>query len=68
MSALRGESLVIVFAQGEFLELEVLEILGGAREAEQVDLCEFDASLLYRVSSRTVPKATQRNLVSKKKL
>ena len=30
----------------------------------QVDLCEFEASLLYRVSSRTA-RATQRSTVSK---
>jgi hypothetical protein len=30
-----------------------------------VDLCEFKASLVYRVSSRTA-RATQRNPVSKK--
>ena len=30
----------------------------------QVDLCEFEASLVYRASSRTI-KATQRNPVSK---
>jgi hypothetical protein len=31
----------------------------------QVDLCEFEASLVYRVSSRTA-RDTQRNPVSKK--
>ena len=30
-----------------------------------MDLCEFKASLVYRVSSRTGSKATQRNPVSK---
>ena len=30
-----------------------------------MDLCEFEASLIYRVSSRTA-RATQRNPVSKK--
>jgi hypothetical protein len=34
--------------------------LGRQRQAE---LCEFEASLVYTVSSRT-PKAAQRNLVS----
>ena len=29
-----------------------------------MDLCEFEASLVYRVSSKTA-RATQRNLVSK---
>jgi hypothetical protein len=31
-----------------------------------MDLCEFEASLVYRVSSRTA-RAIQRNPVSKKK-
>jgi hypothetical protein len=31
-----------------------------------VDLCEFEASLVYRVGSRTA-RATQRNLVLPKK-
>ena len=33
-------------------------------EAEARDLCEFEASLVYRESSRTA-RATQRNPVSK---
>jgi hypothetical protein len=32
----------------------------------QADLCEFEASLVYRVSSK-IARATQRNPVSKKK-
>ena len=35
-------------------------------EAEAVDLIEFEASLVYKLSSSTA-RATQRNLVSKKK-
>jgi hypothetical protein len=35
-------------------------------QEKQVDLCEFEDSLVYRVSSRTA-RATQRNPVSKKK-
>jgi hypothetical protein len=31
-----------------------------------VDLCEFEASLVYRVSSRTASAVTQRNPASKK--
>jgi hypothetical protein len=34
------------------------------REAEQVDLCEFESSLVYIVNSRTA-RATQRNPVTK---
>ena len=37
--------------------------LGRQRQA---DLYEFEASMVYRVSSRTGSKATQRNPVSKK--
>jgi hypothetical protein len=33
----------------------------------QVELCEFEASLVYRVSSRTTKVVTQRNHVSEKK-
>ena len=33
----------------------------------QVDLCEFEASLVYRVSFRTARIVIQRNPVSKKK-
>jgi hypothetical protein len=35
-------------------------------QQRQVDLCEFEASLVYRVSSRTA-RATQRNPVSENK-
>ena len=35
-------------------------------KAEAVDICEFKASLVYKVSSRTA-KDTQRNPVLKKK-
>jgi hypothetical protein len=44
--------------------LPLIPALGRQRH---VDLCEFKASLIYRVSSRTA-KATQRNLVSKNKI
>jgi hypothetical protein len=37
--------------------------LGSQR---QVDLCEFETNMAYRVNSRTA-RATQRNHVSKKK-
>ena len=36
-------------------------------EAEQVDLCEFEASLVYRVSSRTA-RATERPFLEKKRM
>lgn len=37
----------------------------GERQRQE-DLCEFEASLMYRVSSKTA-EATQRNIVSKSK-
>ena len=37
------------------------------RRQKQVDLCEFDSILVYKVSSRTVSAVTQRNPVSKNK-
>ena len=39
--------------------------VGGAWRQRQADLCEFKASLIYKVSSRTI-RSTQRNPVSKK--
>ena len=33
------------------------------RRQKQVDLCEFKASLVYRVSSRTVRTVIQRNFL-----
>ena len=36
-------------------------------EEKQANLCEFEASLVYRASSRTARVVTQRNSVSKKK-
>ena len=43
--------------------MPLIPALGRQRQA---DLCEFKASLVYSVSSRTA-RATQRNPVSKKK-
>ena len=40
--------------------------VGVLRRQRQEDFCEFQASLVYRVSSK-MAKATQRNLVSKSK-
>ena len=37
------------------------------RRQKQVDFCEFEISLVYRMSSRTDPKATQRNTAFQKK-
>jgi hypothetical protein len=38
----------------------------SSRDAEAGDLCEFEASLVYRMSSRTA-RATQKNPVLKNK-
>ena len=45
--------------------MTLIPALGRWRQ-RQVDLCEFKASLVYRVSSKTV-RATQRNPVSENK-
>ena len=42
-----------------------MPLIPALRRLKQVDLCEFKASLVYRVSSRTA-RAIQRNPVSKK--
>jgi hypothetical protein len=42
-----------------------MPLISVLRRQRQVDLCEFEASLVYRLSSRTA-RATQKNLVSKK--
>ena len=42
--------------------MPLIPALGRQRQAE---LCEFKASLVYRASSRTGSKATQRNPISK---
>ena len=39
-------------------------LIPALRKQKQVDLCEFEASLVYRMSPRTV-MATQRTLVLK---
>ena len=44
----------------------LISALGRKRE-KQEDLCEFETSLVYRASSRTGTKATERNPVSKTK-
>ena len=41
-------------------------LIPALRRQRQVDLCELEASLVYRVSSRTA-RAIQRNPVLKKK-
>jgi hypothetical protein len=44
---------------------EVVPLIPALRRQRQADLCEFEASLVYRVSSRT-SRAIQRNSVSDK--
>ena len=41
-------------------------LIAALERQRQEDVCEFEVSLVYRASSRTGSKATQRNLVSKK--
>jgi hypothetical protein len=41
--------------------------LSSQQRQRQADLCEFETSLIYRMSSRTA-RATQRNPVSRKKI
>ena len=43
-----------------------MHLIPALRRQMQADLCEFEASLVYRASSRTVRAVTQRNSVSKK--
>ena len=43
-----------------------MPLIPALRKQRQMGLCEFEASLVYRASSRTV-RATQRNPVSKNK-
>jgi hypothetical protein len=43
-----------------------MPLIPALRRQREVDISEFEASLVYRVSSRTA-RATQRNPVSKKK-
>ena len=43
-----------------------MPLIPAVRRQRQVDVCEFEASLVYRVSSRTA-RATERNPVLKKK-
>ena len=42
-----------------------MHLIPTLRKQKQVDLCELEASLVYRVSSRTA-RATQRNPVSER--
>ena len=42
-----------------------MPLIPASGRQRQVDVCESEASLAYRVSSR-IARATQRNLVSKK--
>ena len=43
-----------------------MPLIQALRRQRWMDFCEFEASLVYSVSSRTGSKATQRNPVSKK--
>jgi hypothetical protein len=45
-----------------------MPLIPALERLRQADLCEFKASLDYRVSSRTARAVTQKNLVSKTKI
>lgn len=45
--------------------LWILSLLLALREQRQTDFCEFEASLIYRVSSR-MARVAQRNCLEKK--
>ena len=45
--------------------MSLIPALGRLRQ--QADLCEFEASLVYRASSKTGSKATQKNTEKPKK-
>jgi hypothetical protein len=51
------------FEAGQWISMLLIPALRRQRQ-KQVDLCEFETSLVYRGSSRTA-KATQRNPVLK---
>jgi len=55
----------LLTTEPELLSLFFFALMPALRRQKQADLCEFQASLVYRSSSRTA-KATQRNLVFKK--
>ena len=44
-----------------------MPLIPALRRQRQVDLCEFEASLVYEASSRTVRAVTQRNPDSQQK-
>jgi hypothetical protein len=58
---------LLALSKSSFLALRWLglTLIPALRGQTQVDLYEFEASPVYRVSSRTA-RATQRNLVSNK--
>jgi hypothetical protein len=44
----------------------VVLLIQALRKQRQVDLCEFEANLVYNLRPRTVRVVTQRNPVAKK--
>ena len=55
------------FGQVVVAVLRHMPLIPALGEAEQVDLCEFEAILVYKVSSWTASALTQRNPFSKNK-
>ena len=45
-----------------------MPVIPTLRRQRQADLCEFEASMVYRVSSRIGPKATEKPGLEKKML
>ena len=57
---------ITVFKKFSFSREEMAHVLNPSiLEAEAGDLCEFEASLVYKASSRTAKTVLQRNPVSK---
>ena len=57
-------SMMICVYNPSIQEVEALSLILALRRQKQKDLCEIEASLVYRVSFRTA-RITQRNPVSK---
>ena len=64
---LKRWSLAFLVLRGHLrLGVEAHTFNRALRRQKQADLCEFEASLIYRVSSRTARVVTQRNSALRK--
>ena len=59
---LRGKLVIVYEKPNDSQAAVVYTFIVALRRQRQADLCEFEASLVYRVDSR-IAKATQRNSV-----